>query len=182
VSELLSGYLVCSFAFTLSICLCVSLFVNWHDWNGCLLLLLLLFLLLVSALTLLVGRQEGHPACKNRVVGCQCGCLSGARCRLAYGPADATALTLASVKCRLVLPFWYRLTRVVPEKGPLNVCVCVCVCVRVCVCVCYYYSGPTQPPSLLPCMRQRCKCRYGLFHVWIINVSVALNGVIHVSR
>jgi len=24
----------------------------------------------------------------------------------------------------LVLPFWYRLTRVVPDKGPLNVCVC----------------------------------------------------------
>ena len=44
-----------------------------------------------SALTLLVGRQEGHPACKKRVVGCWRGCLSGARCRLAYGPADATA-------------------------------------------------------------------------------------------
>jgi len=43
-----------------------------------------------SALMLLVGRQEGHPACKNRVVGCWCGCLSGARCRLAYGSADAT--------------------------------------------------------------------------------------------
>ena len=28
------------------------------------------------------------------------------------------------------LPFWYRLTRVVPEKGPLNGCVCVCVCVE----------------------------------------------------
>ena len=25
---------------------------------------------------------------------------------------------------RLVLPFWYRLTQVVPDKGPLNVCVC----------------------------------------------------------
>ena len=37
-----------------------------------------------SALTLLVGRQEGHPACKNGVVGCWCGCLSGARCRQLY--------------------------------------------------------------------------------------------------
>ena len=38
------------------------------------------------------------------------------------------SLTLASVKSRLVLPFWYRLTRVVPDKGPLNVCVLnVCV-------------------------------------------------------
>ena len=44
-----------------------------------------------SALTLLVGRQEGHPACKNRVVGYWHGYLSGARCRLAYGLADATA-------------------------------------------------------------------------------------------
>ena len=44
-----------------------------------------------SALTLLVGRQEGHPACKKRVVGCWRGYLSGARCRLAYVPADATA-------------------------------------------------------------------------------------------
>ena len=35
-------------------------------------------------------------------------------------------LSLASVKSRLVLPFWYRLTCVVPERGLLNVCVCVC--------------------------------------------------------
>jgi len=38
------------------------------------------------------------------------------------------SLSLASVKSRLVLPFWYRLTRVVPDKGPLNVCVRVFVC------------------------------------------------------
>ena len=36
------------------------------------------------------------------------------------------SLSLASVKSRLVLPFWYQLTRVVPEKGPLNVCVKHC--------------------------------------------------------
>ena len=35
------------------------------------------------------------------------------------------SLSLASVKSRLVLPFWYRLTRVVPDKGPLNGCACV---------------------------------------------------------
>ena len=34
------------------------------------------------------------------------------------------SLSLASVKSRLVLPFWYWLTWVVPEKGPLNGCVC----------------------------------------------------------
>ena len=34
-------------------------------------------------------------------------------------------LSLGSVKSRLVLPFWYRLTRVVLDKGPLNGGVCV---------------------------------------------------------
>ena len=45
-----------------------------------------------SALTLLVGRQEGHPACK-KLSGGLLAWLSvwGYRCRLAYGPADATA-------------------------------------------------------------------------------------------
>ena len=32
-----------------------------------------------------------------------------------------------AVKRSLLLLFWYRLTWVVPEKGPLNGCVCVCV-------------------------------------------------------
>ena len=60
-----------------------------------------------SALTLLVGRQEGHPACKNRVVRGWFGCLSGARCRLAYGPADATA-----TRCLLLQwnPDWFYLS------------------------------------------------------------------------
>ena len=43
-----------------------------------------------SALTLLVGRQEGHPACKKLSAG-MLAWLSGMRCRLAYSPADATA-------------------------------------------------------------------------------------------
>ena len=37
------------------------------------------------------------------------------------------SLSLASVKSRLVLSFWYQLTRVVLEKRPLNECVCVLV-------------------------------------------------------
>ena len=48
----------------------------------------------LSALTLLVGRQEGHPACKNGVVGCSRGYLSGARCRL----ADSTATHCLSLQ------------------------------------------------------------------------------------
>ena len=50
-----------------------------------------------SALTLLVGRQEEHPTCKNWVMRCWCGYLSGARCRLfAYGPADASTVPIIS--------------------------------------------------------------------------------------
>ena len=81
-----------------------------------------------SALTLLFERQEEHPACKNWVMRCWRGYLSGERCRLfAYGPADATAIpktlsSLASFQSRLVLPFWYRLTQVVLEKRQLNGC------------------------------------------------------------
>jgi len=53
-----------------------------------------------SALTLLVGRQEEHPAYKNWLMRCWCGYLSGARCRLfAYGPADATASWNPIVSC-----------------------------------------------------------------------------------
>ena len=78
-----------------------------------------------SALTLLVGRQEGHPACK-KLEWCGAGmviCLEqGADLHMAQ--LMALSLSLASLKSRLVLPFWYRLIRVVPEKGPLNGCVC----------------------------------------------------------
>jgi len=44
-----------------------------------------------SALTMLVGQQEGHPACKKLSGGMLAWYLSGVRCRLAYVPADATA-------------------------------------------------------------------------------------------
>jgi len=76
-----------------------------------------------SALTLLVGPQEGHPACKNRVVWYWRGYLSGARC-MWPSSCHCHSLSLAPVKSRLVLPFWYRLTQVVLEKRPLNGCSC----------------------------------------------------------
>jgi len=45
-----------------------------------------------SALTLLVGPQERHPACKNRVEGCWRGYLPGAKCTLAYDMAQLSQL------------------------------------------------------------------------------------------
>jgi len=45
-----------------------------------------------------------------------------------WGAGLVIYLSLASLKSRLVIPFGYRLTWVVSEKGPLNGCVCVSVC------------------------------------------------------
>ena len=78
-------------------------------------------LIAFSASTLLVGRQEGHPACKKYgVMRCWCGYLSGARCKwFSYGSADATAtpLSLASAKSRMVCPSGTSLPRLSWKKG-----------------------------------------------------------------
>ena len=102
-----------------------------------------------SALTLLVGWQKGHPACKKTewwgagmVIWlergadlhciwpswCHCHSLSLAllKSRLVLpfwiwpSWCHCHSLSLAPMKSRLVLPFWYRLTQVVLEKRPLN--------------------------------------------------------------
>jgi len=76
-------------------------------------------------LTLLVGRQEGHPACKKTewwdadVVICL---ERGADLYIAQLMPLPLNISCFS-KIQIGLPFWYRLTRVVPEKGPLNGCV-----------------------------------------------------------
>ena len=86
-----------------------------------------------SALTLLVGRQEGHPVCKKLSGGVLAWLSAWSEVQTCIWPSGrhCHSLSLASVKSSLVLPFWYRPTRVVLDKGPLNGCVCVCVCVCV---------------------------------------------------
>jgi len=84
-----------------------------------------------SALMLLAGRQEGHPACK-KLSGGVLVCLSVWReVQTCIWPSwsHCHSLSLASVKSRLV-------TFLVPAH--LCVCVCVRVCVCACVCVCCY--------------------------------------------
>ena len=80
-----------------------------------------------NALTLLVGRQEGHPACKKQSGGVLVWLSVWREVQICIWPSwcRCHSLSLASVKSRSVLPFWCRLTWVVPEKGPLNGCVCV---------------------------------------------------------
>jgi len=80
-----------------------------------------------SALTLLVGRQEGHPACKKNLSGGVLAWLSvwsDVQACIRPSGCHCHSLSLASVKSKLVLPFCYRLTRVVPDRGPLKRYVC----------------------------------------------------------
>jgi len=106
--------------------------------NYLLLLFVCIYVCAFSALTLLVGWQEGHSACKKLSCGCcMVICLErGADLHMAkLMPLPLTVSGFS--KIQIGLPFWYRLTWVVPEKGPLNGCVCVCVCVHLCLCGTY---------------------------------------------
>ena len=80
------------------------------------------YLCAFSALMLLAGRQERHPACKKTewwgagVVICL---ERGADLHMAQLMPLALTVSCFS-KIQIGLPFWYRLTRVVLDKGPLN--------------------------------------------------------------
>ena len=80
-----------------------------------------------SAFALLVGRQEGHLACRKLSSGVLAWLSVWSEVQTCIWPSccHCHSLSLASVISRLVLPFWYWLTWVVPQKGPLNGCVCV---------------------------------------------------------
>jgi len=72
------------------------------------------------------------------------------------------SLSLVSVKSRLVLPFWYRLTWVVPDKGPLNGCVCVFVTLCMDRGHTHTCSVPTNP---LICLHEKfCLCEIRTRH------------------
>ena len=78
-----------------------------------------------SASKLLVGWQEGHLACKKTEwwgAGMVICLERDADLHMAQ-LMHCCSLSLASVKSRLVLPFWYRLNRVVLDKGLLNGCI-----------------------------------------------------------
>jgi len=82
-----------------------------------------------SALTLLVGHQEEHPACKklsDEVLSARLSvwsevqmiCIRSSWCH-------SHPSSLASLKSRMVLPFWCRITQVVLEKRLFNGCLFV---------------------------------------------------------
>ena len=86
------------------------------------------WLVVVVGCWLLVGWQEGHPACKKLSGGVLAWLSVWSEVQTCIWPSwcHCHSLSLAPVKSRLVLPFRYRLTRVVLDKEPLNGCVCVC--------------------------------------------------------
>ena len=79
--------------------------------------------------TLLVGWQKGYPACKKLIGGVLAWSPVWNEVQTCIWPSwcHCHSLSLPSVKSRLLLSFWYRLTWVVPEKGPLNLCSVVVV-------------------------------------------------------
>ena len=70
-------------------------------------------------------------------------------------------------KIQIGFTFWYRLKRVVLEKGPLNGCVCVCVC----VCV---LSPPGERRST-PFDRWRC-------HIRRLHSNITLHDIFYFSN
>ena len=82
-----------------------------------------------SALTLLVGWRKGiRPVKKTEWWGAgMVICLErGADLHMAQQMPLPLTVSCFS-KIQIGLPFWYWLTRVVLDKGPLNGCVCVCM-------------------------------------------------------
>ena len=63
------------------------------------------------------GRNAWHPACKKLSGGVLAWLSVWSKVQTCILPSwcHCHSLSLVSVKSRLVLPFWYRLTRVVPE-------------------------------------------------------------------
>jgi len=81
-----------------------------------------------SALTLLVGRQEGHPTCKNWVVGCWHGYLSGlwSEVQTCIWPSWCHCHSLSRFsKIQIGFTFLVPAHLGSPRKGPLNRCVYV---------------------------------------------------------
>jgi len=108
----------------------------------------------ISALMLLVGRQEEHPDCK-KLSGEMLAWLSGIGADLHVTQQMPLPLTVScSSKSKigftfLVLPIWYLLTRVVPDKFQKSsktiVCVCVCVLLQdIC-----FSCQESSPPSIV---------------------------------
>jgi len=106
-----------------------------------------------SALMLLVWQQEGHPACKKPSGGLLALLSVWSEVQTCIWPCwcHCHSLSLAAVKSRSVLPFWYRQAHPgSPRKRAVKrACMCVCVCIvsvgsAVCVCISDHVECPVS--------------------------------------
>ena len=92
--------------------------INWHFDNN-------YNIICVSITQFWLRGRKGIRPVKNWVVGCWCSYLSGARCRLAYGPADATTVSCFS-KIQIAFTFLVPTDPGSPgQRAVKRVCVCV---------------------------------------------------------
>jgi len=88
------------------------------------------------SVTLLVGRQEGHPACRKLSGGVLVWLSVLSEVQTCIWPSWCHCHSLSCfIKSRLVSPFWYWLTWVVLDKGLLNWCMCECAVLFLFFCV-----------------------------------------------
>jgi len=73
-----------------------------------------------------LGGRKGIRPAKNWVVGCWRGYLSGTRCRLAYGSADATVTHFSEIQIGFTFLVLAHPGNPV-KRAVKHVCVCVCV-------------------------------------------------------
>jgi len=83
-----------------------------------------------------LGSRKGIQPVKNREVGCWRGYLSGTRCRLAHGPADATA-THCLLLSKIQIGFTFLVPAHLGSPGKRAAVKRAHTCVRVCVCCSY---------------------------------------------
>ena len=79
------------------------------------------------------------------------------------------SLSLASVNSRLVLPFWYQLTQVVPDEGLLNGCVCVVYMNE------NYEKGMTEKTHLVHCWAACYQFQTDEVLMWLLHLSESPN-------
>jgi len=112
----------------------ISQALPWYFPNSCQILrcwmhcfyTILVHTLIISSLQCfdaVVGRQKGHLACKKLSGGVLAWLSVRSEVQTCIWPSwwHCHSLSLSSVKSRLVIPFRYWLTWVVPDKGSLNV-------------------------------------------------------------
>jgi len=125
-------------------------------------------------LTLLVGRQEGHPACK-KLSGKVLAWLSGARCRLAYAQLIPLPLTVSCFsKIQIGFTFLVPAHPGSPGKRAVE---------WVCVCVCWtqvQWPSNQTGPELLRLTKQNANLRWW---VQFLSLQITLhgNGYVYVS-